>query len=64
MKNTCNNHGIKLSNRPLKTVAWPARMYGCESWTRKKEDESRIQAFEDVWVMKSITTVMDCKEDK
>jgi len=34
--------GASTKIRLLKTFAWPVMMYGCKSWTIKKEDESRI----------------------
>jgi len=42
------NHGIHMSTklRLLKTLVWPVATYGCESWTIKKADENRINAFE------------------
>jgi len=32
--------------RLMKVLVWPVATYGCESWTLKKDDEYRIQAFE------------------
>ena len=32
--------------RLMKALVWPVAMYGCESWTFKKDDEKRISAFE------------------
>ena len=30
----------------MKVLIWPVVMYGCESWTIKKNEEDRIYAFE------------------
>ena len=30
----------------MKALVCPVAMYGCESWTLKKDDEKRISAFE------------------
>jgi len=30
----------------MKVLVWPVAMYGCESWTFKKDDGKRISAFE------------------
>ena len=27
-------------------LVWPVAMYGCESWTLKKNEETRLEAFE------------------
>ena len=33
----------------VKTMVFPALMYGCESWTIKKAEHQRIDAFEWCW---------------
>ena len=42
----------------VKTVVFPLVMYGCESWTVKKAERGRIDAFE-LWTLES---PLDCKE--
>ena len=32
--------------RPVKAMIFPVVMYGCESWTIKKAEHRRIDAFE------------------
>ena len=32
--------------RPVKAMVFPVVMYGCESWTVKKAERRRIDAFE------------------
>src|SRR6218665_1621952 len=48
MKQIWKSHGIKLTTkvRLMKASVWPVATYRCESWTIKKRDERRIEAFE------------------
>ena len=40
----------------------PVAMYGCESWTIKKAESQRIDAFE-LWCWeKTLESPLDCKE--
>ena len=41
----------------VKAMVFPAVMYGCESWTVKKAECRRIDAFE-----KTLESPLDCKE--
>ena len=34
---------------PVKAMVFPVVMYGCESWTTKKAEYQRIDAFERWW---------------
>ena len=45
--------------RLVKAMVFPVVMYGCESWTVKKAERRRIDAFE-LWCWRSV--VLDCKE--
>ena len=46
----------------VKAVVFPVVMYGCESWTVKKAEHRRIDAFE-VWCWKkTLESPLDCKE--
>ena len=47
----------------VKAVVFPAVMYGCESWTIKKAECRRIDAFE-LWCWRRllIESPLDCKE--
>ena len=48
--------------RLVKATVFPVVMYGCESWTMKKAERQRIDAFE-VWCWKkSLESPLDCKE--
>ena len=41
----------------------PVVMYGCESWTIKKAEHQRIDAFE-LWCWRRLGNPLDCKEIK
>ena len=43
--------------RLVKAMVFPVVMYGCESWTVKKAECRRIDAFE-----KTLESPLDCKE--
>ena len=46
----------------VKAIAFPVVMYGCESWTVKKAEHRRIDAFE-LWVLeKTLESPLVCKE--
>ena len=45
----------------VKAMVFPMVMYGCESWTVKKAERQRIDAFE-LWCWKRLESPLDCKE--
>ena len=45
----------------VKAMVFPVVMYGCESWTIKKAERRRIDAFE-LWCWRRLLRVLDCKE--
>ena len=47
--------------RLVKAMVFPVVMYGPESWTIKKAEHLRIDAFE-LWYWKSLESPLDCKE--
>ena len=48
----------------FKAMVFPVVMYGCESWTIKKAEHQRIDAFE-LWCWnKILESPLDCKEIK
>ena len=47
----------------VKAMVFPAVMYGCESWTIRKAECQKIDAFE-LWCWKSLESLMDSKEVK
>ena len=44
----------------VKAMGFPVVMYGCESWTVKKAERRRIDAFE-LWCQKTLESPLDCK---
>ena len=48
--------------RLVKAMVFPVVMYGCESWTIKKPEHRRIDAFE-LWCWRRLfESPLDCKE--
>ena len=49
----------------VKAMVFPVVMYVCESWTIKKAEHQRIDAFE-LWCLleKTLESPLDCKEIK
>ena len=45
----------------VKAMFFPVVMYGCESWTIKKAEHQRINAFE-LWCWRRLLSPLDCKE--
>ena len=45
----------------FKAIVFPVVMYGCESWTIKKVERQRTDAFE-LWCWKTLEIPLDCKE--
>ena len=59
------SRGITLPTkvRLVKATVFPVVMYGCESWTIKKAECQRIDAFGEVVVLeKTLESPLDCKE--
>ena len=48
--------------RLVKAMVFPVVMYGCVSWTVKKAECRRIDAFELWWLEKTLESPLDCKE--
>ena len=45
----------------VKAMVFPVVMYGCESWTVKKAEHQRIDAFE-LWCWRRLESPLDCQE--
>ena len=45
----------------VKAMVFPVVMYGCESWTIKKAEHRRFDAFE-LWCWRRLESPLDCKE--
>ena len=56
--NILKSRDITLSTkvRLVKAMVFPVVMYGCESWTRKKAERRRIDAFE-LWCWRRLSRV-------
>ena len=57
------SRGITLPTKVhlVKAMVFPVVMYGCESWTVKKAEHRRIDAFE-LWCWRRLESPLDCKE--
>ena len=47
----------------VKAMVFPVVMYGCESWTIKKAEHQRIDAFK-LWCCRRLENPLYCKEIK
>ena len=47
----------------VKAMVFSVVMYGCESWTIKKAENQRIDAFQ-LWCWRRLESPLDCKEIK
>ena len=47
----------------VKAMVFPLVKYGCESWTVKKAERRRIDAFE-LWCWRRLESPLDCKKIK
>ena len=54
---------LSVKVRLVKAMIFPVVMYGCESWTIKKAENQRIDAFE-LWCAagEPLESPLDCKE--
>ena len=57
------SRGITLPTKVhiVRALVFPVVMYGCESWTVKKAEHRRIDAFE-LWCWRRLESPLDCKE--
>ena len=47
----------------IQAIVFPVVMFGCESWTIKKAEGRRIDAF-DLWCWRRLESPLDCKESQ
>ena len=47
--------------RLVKAMVFLVVLYGCESWTVKKAEHRRVDAFE-LWCWRRLESPLDCKE--
>ena len=61
--NILKNKDITLPTKVhvVKAMVFPVVMYGCESWTIKKAEHWKIDAFE-LWYWRRLLSPLDCKE--
>ena len=52
---------LPTKTRLVKAMVFPVVMYGCKSWTVKKAERQRIDAF-DLWCWRRLLSPLDCKE--
>ena len=52
---------ITLALLQIKAMVFPVVMYGCESWTVKKAESPKIDAFE-LWCWRRLLSPLDCME--
>jgi len=57
---------ISIKIRLMKALVWPVATYGCESWTLRKNEETRLDAFEMKGLRKilRVSSFVDSKENK
>ena len=65
LDNILRNRDITLPTKVclVKAMVFPVVMYGCESWTVKKAERRRIDAFE-LWCWRRLLRVLGRKEIK
>ena len=54
-------HNLAAVAAAVKAMVFPVVMYGCESWTVKKAECRRIDAFE-LWCWRRLLSPLDCNE--
>ena len=47
---------LSLRKRLVKTLIWPVLLYGCEAWTMRKVEKTRLKAFE-MWIWRRMARV-------
>ena len=48
----------------MKVLVWPVATYGCESWTLRKNEETRLDAFEMKGLRKILSVSWTAKKKK
>ena len=61
MDNKSRDITLPTKVRLVKAMVFPVVMYGCESWTVKKAEHQRIDAFE-LWCWRRLESPLDFKE--
>jgi exonuclease III len=50
------NMSKAVKKKMVKALVWPVALYGCETWTMKKEERDRLNAFE-MWVWRRMEKI-------
>jgi len=60
------SHNIPISTkiRLMKALVWPVATYGCKSWTLRKNEEARLDAFEVKGLRKILRVSWTAKKTK
>ena len=45
-----------IKKRMVKSLVWPVALYGCETWTMRKEEMDRLAAFE-MWIWRRMEKI-------
>jgi len=53
---TSKNVDLKTRKRLIKTYVWSTALYGCETWTLNKKDETTLEAFE-MWCWRKMEKI-------
>jgi len=48
----------------MKSLVWPVATYGCESWTLRKNEETRLDAFEMKGLRKILRVLLTAEKTK
>ena len=58
------SHSIPCSTKIklMKALVWPVATYGCESWTLRKNEETRLEAFEMKGLRKILRVLWTAKQ--
>ena len=48
------NLDLRIRKRMVKALVWPVVLYGCETWTMRKEEMDKLKAFE-MWVWRKMS---------
>ena len=61
-----SQHTIPISTkiRRMNALVWPVATYGCESWTLRKNDKTRLDAFEMKGLRKILRVSWTAKKTK
>ena len=61
LRGTLNKKHLPTKAHLVKAMVFPVVMYGCESWTVKKTERRRIDAFE-LLLDKTLESPLDCRD--